>query len=150
VGGKFSYRGVVSDRLIKDRFIADAAAKCEIGFEAGCEISGLGRTFKAGACRGVKVAYDCDARAMHRRASVFWRSVGRGRASFIHPSAAACPSSGGRTPTSFTTARRPRTRTAEVKDVDITRSERGAPQVDSILLAARALAADGADALPSG
>ena len=63
VGGKFSYRRVVSDRLIKDRFIADAAAKCEIGFEAGCEISGLGRTFKAGACRGVKVAYDCEARA---------------------------------------------------------------------------------------
>ena len=36
-------------------------------------------------------------------------SGGRGRAS----SAAACPSLGGRTPTSFTTARRPRTRTAE-------------------------------------
>ena len=80
------------------------------------------------------------------------RSVVGARHSFIHPSAAACPSSGGRTPTSFTTARRPRTRTAEVKDVDIrvTRSERGAPQVDSILLAACALAADGADALPSG
>jgi hypothetical protein len=36
-------------------------------------------------------------------------SGGRGRAS----SAAACPSLGGRTPTSFITARRPRTRTAE-------------------------------------
>ena len=35
--------------------------------------------------------------------SVFWRAS----------SAAACPSLGGRTPTSFTTARRPRTRTAE-------------------------------------
>ena len=47
--------------------IADAAAKCEIGFEAGCKISGLGRTFKAGACRGVKVAYDCEARARRYR-----------------------------------------------------------------------------------
>ena len=36
-------------------------------------------------------------------------SGGRGRAS----SAAACPSLGGRTPTSFTTAHHPRTRTAE-------------------------------------
>jgi hypothetical protein len=41
---------------------------------------------------------------VHRRwGSVFWRSWGRAS------SAAACPSLGGRTPTSFTTARRPRT-----------------------------------------
>ena len=41
--------------------IADAAAKCGIGFEAGCKISGLRRTFEAGVCRAVKVAYDGDA-----------------------------------------------------------------------------------------
>ena len=41
--------------------IADAAAKCEIGIEAGCKIVGLRRTFEAGVCRGVKVAYDGDA-----------------------------------------------------------------------------------------
>ena len=41
--------------------MADAAAKCGIGFEAGCKISGLRRTFEAGVCRAVKVAYDFDA-----------------------------------------------------------------------------------------
>ena len=54
-GGKFSRRGGFLGR------IADAAAKCGIGFEAGCKISGLRRTFEAGVCRAVKVAYDFDA-----------------------------------------------------------------------------------------
>ena len=57
-------------------------------------------------------AGDLHARCMyvHRRwGCTIASSGGRGRAS----SAAACPSLGGRTPTSFTTARRPRTRTAE-------------------------------------
>jgi hypothetical protein len=50
---------------------------------------------------------------VHRRwGSVVASSGGRGRAS----SAAACPSLGGRTPTSFTTARCPRPRTAERLD----------------------------------
>ena len=41
--------------------VADAAAKCRIGIEAGCKIVGLRRTFEAGVCRSVKVAYDGDA-----------------------------------------------------------------------------------------
>ena len=41
--------------------IADAAAKCGIGFEAGCKISGLRGTFEAEVCRAVKVAYDGNA-----------------------------------------------------------------------------------------
>ena len=55
-----------------------------------------------------------------RWGSVVASSGGRGRAS----SAAACPSLGGRTPTSFTTARCPRPRTAERL---LTRPRRGWP-----------------------
>ena len=54
-GGKVQLKG---ERV---RPIADAAAKCGIGFEAGCKISGLRRTFEAGVCRAVKVAFDFDA-----------------------------------------------------------------------------------------
>ena len=54
-GGKVQLKGG------RVRLIADAAAKCGIGFEAGCKISGLRRTFEAGVCRVVKVAYDFDA-----------------------------------------------------------------------------------------
>ena len=45
----------------RERPIADAAAKCGIGFEAGCKISGLRGTFEAEVCRAVKVAYDGNA-----------------------------------------------------------------------------------------
>ena len=58
--------------------------------------------------RSVHEALGIYTHDVHRRwGSVFWRSWAR----VIR--GAACPSLGGRTPTSFTTARRPRTRTAE-------------------------------------
>ena len=41
-GGKVQLKGG------RERPIADAAAKCEIGFEAGCKISGPRQTFGAG------------------------------------------------------------------------------------------------------